>query len=153
MTLIVSVLYLCSKQRLCPRQHGIGDYPDRLSAVQKRLAVPVLKNATRIAQRQIHKGGYAPLAPGGRPCQTEAFISFVSGNDFMFCCCCLLLQTYFCLRAGLANPAHACTWAFMRGRGDWGFLLMGTSVSKVKLDVSCTARKLVAGTVTAQKLG
>ena len=31
-------------------------------------------NAARIAQHHVHKGGYAPLTPGGRPCRIHTFI-------------------------------------------------------------------------------
>ena len=64
-----------------------GDYADWLCALQKRLAVPRLKDAARITQHHIHKGGYAPRLPGGGTCQ--AFISFVSENKSSLFGCCL----------------------------------------------------------------
>jgi len=46
--------------------------------------VPRLKDAARIAQHHVHKGGYASLAPGGCPCQMNAIKLSLSVSAVMF---------------------------------------------------------------------
>ena len=92
---------------------SIGDYPDRLAAVQKRLAVPVLKDSTRIAQAQVHKGGYAPLTPGGHTCHMNTIKVFLSViaviiSGFVVAVC--YRSHTFASELVVQLLPHACTW-------------------------------------------
>jgi len=90
-----------------------GNYPDWLPALQKRPAVPDLMNAARIAKHHVHKGGYAPLTPGGHTCHMNTIKVFLSViaviiSGFVVAVC--YRSHTFASELVVQLLPHACTW-------------------------------------------